>query len=234
MKSFFLSLVAVFFLSTSTLTAQETDKNKLTDTITNTSQTLEITPNASTDSLQITEEIIESVDQNQQVISTTDETENSIIPSQGFSINSLWRGVLGMVTLVFVAFLFSSNRKAINWKIAGIGLALELLIAVGVLKVEFIKENLSFNGDDSAMSTLLLSVMGAFAEFERALILERQREGIAIAKKKGVYRGRKRVLSDEDIKIIKSKIIDGEKKAQLAREFGISRETLYQYLRKAK
>lgn len=81
------------------------------------------------------------------------------------------------------------------------------------------------------MSTLMLSVMGAFAQFERALILERQREGIAIAKKKGVYRGRKRALSDEDIEIIKSRVSKGEKKAQLAREFGVSRETLYQYLR---
>jgi DNA invertase Pin-like site-specific DNA recombinase len=99
------------------------------------------------------------------------------------------------------------------------------------VKVEFVKENLSFEGDDSPMSTLMLSIMGAFAEFERSLILERQREGIAIAKKKGVYRGRKRALSDEDIQTIKSRVINGEKKAHLAREFGISRETLYQYLR---
>ncbi len=146
MKSFFLSLVAVFFLFTSTLIAQETDKNKHTDTITNTSQTLVIAPNTSTDSIQIAEETVESVDQNQPVVSNTGETENSIIPSQGFSLNSLWRGVLGMITLVFVAFLFSSNRKAINWKIVGIGLAFQLLIAVGVLKVEFIKDIFEFIG----------------------------------------------------------------------------------------
>ena len=64
---------------------------------------------------------------------------DSIIPSQGFSINSLWRGLLGMVTLIFIAFLFSSNRKAINWKTVGIGLAFQLIIAIGVLKVGFIK-----------------------------------------------------------------------------------------------
>jgi len=64
---------------------------------------------------------------------------NRIIPSQGFSMNSLWRGVLGMVTLIFVAFLFSSNRRAINWKTVGIGLAFQLIIAVGVLKVGFVK-----------------------------------------------------------------------------------------------
>lgn len=63
----------------------------------------------------------------------------TIIPSQGFSMDSLWRGVLGMITLIFIAFLFSSNRKAINWKTVGIGLAFQLIIAVGVLKVDIIK-----------------------------------------------------------------------------------------------
>ena len=66
-------------------------------------------------------------------------TESGIIPSQGFSINSLWRGILGMATLIFIAFLFSSNRKAINWKTVGIGLAFQLLIAIGVLRVSFVK-----------------------------------------------------------------------------------------------
>ena len=66
-------------------------------------------------------------------------TTDTIIPSEGFSINSLWRGVLGMVTLIFIAFLFSSNRRAINWKTVGIGLAFQLIIAVGVLKVESVK-----------------------------------------------------------------------------------------------
>ena len=81
------------------------------------------------------------------------------------------------------------------------------------------------------MANLMLSVMGAFAEFERALIKERQREGIALAKQHGAYRGRKRVLSDEDIALLKTRAESGGKKAQLARDFGISRETLYQYLR---
>lgn len=65
--------------------------------------------------------------------------DSTIIPSQGFSVKSLWRGILGMITLIFIAFLFSSNRKAINWKTVGIGLAFQLLIAIGVLKVGFIK-----------------------------------------------------------------------------------------------
>jgi CNT family concentrative nucleoside transporter len=66
-------------------------------------------------------------------------TSNKIIPNQGFSFNSLWRGILGMISLIVIAFLFSSNRKAINWKTVGIGLTFQLIIAVGVLKVDFIK-----------------------------------------------------------------------------------------------
>ncbi|MBP0903002.1 Na+ dependent nucleoside transporter [Mariniflexile gromovii] len=77
---------------------------------------------------------------------TTTLESKPIIPSQGFSINSLWRGALGMVSLIFIAFLFSSNRKAIDWKIVGIGLAFQLLIAIGVLKVEFIKAIFEFVG----------------------------------------------------------------------------------------
>jgi DNA invertase Pin-like site-specific DNA recombinase len=95
--------------------------------------------------------------------------------------------------------------------------------------VEFEKEGLTFTGDDNAMSKLLLSVMGAFAEFERSLLKERQREGIAIAKRNGVYRGRKPVLGPERVKELRARVTSGEKRAALAREFGISRETLYQY-----
>jgi DNA invertase Pin-like site-specific DNA recombinase len=97
------------------------------------------------------------------------------------------------------------------------------------VQVQFMKEQLVFNGEDSAMSKLLLSVMGAFAEFERSLLRERQREGIAIAKKKGVYKGRKRSLTPERAQELNARVAGGEKKAALAREFGISRETLYQY-----
>ena len=62
-----------------------------------------------------------------------------VIPSQGFSFTSIWRGVLGMISLLFIAFLFSSNRRAINWKTVGIGLAFQLVIAIGVLKISFIQ-----------------------------------------------------------------------------------------------
>jgi DNA invertase Pin-like site-specific DNA recombinase len=97
--------------------------------------------------------------------------------------------------------------------------------------VEFVKERLTFTSEDNAMSKLLLSVMGAFAEFERALIKERQREGIALAKRKGVYKGRKPSLNSEQVHTLKRRVKAGEKRAALAREFGISRETLYQYIR---
>jgi DNA invertase Pin-like site-specific DNA recombinase len=95
--------------------------------------------------------------------------------------------------------------------------------------VEFEKEKLTFTSEANAMSKLLLSVMGAFAEFERSLIKERQREGIAVAKRAGVYKGRKPSLTTERVTELRARIAGGEKKAALAREFGISRETLYQY-----
>lgn len=98
--------------------------------------------------------------------------------------------------------------------------------------VQFVKESLTFTGEDSPMATLLLSVMGAFAEFERSLIKERQREGIALAKEKGVYRGRKPALTPEKAQELRDqdKARGHKNRAALAREWGISRETLYQYL----
>jgi DNA invertase Pin-like site-specific DNA recombinase len=104
------------------------------------------------------------------------------------------------------------------------------LTARGV-NVEFVKEHLTFTGADSPMANLLLSVMGAFAQFERELIKERQREGIAIAKAKGnVYRGRVRSLTAEKAAHLRSRVAAGEPRAALAREFGISRASLYNYL----
>jgi len=105
------------------------------------------------------------------------------------------------------------------------------LTARGV-RVQFVKEQLTFTGEDSAMATLLLSVMGAFAEFERSLIRERQREGIALARQRGAYRGRTPALNIEQVAQLRQRVADGIPKATtLAREFGVSRETVYQYLR---
>jgi len=99
------------------------------------------------------------------------------------------------------------------------------------IRIEFIKENLIFTNDDSPMSNLVLSIMGAFAEFERSLILERQREGIALAKLRGTYRGRKKVLSADKVLELRQKVNAGEKKTKLAREFGGTRDTIYRYLK---
>lgn len=98
------------------------------------------------------------------------------------------------------------------------------------IQVKFLKENLIFAGDDSPMANLLLSVMGAFAEFERSLIKERQMEGILLAKKKGLYKGRAAVLDQEQIALLRSKISLGIPKAKIARELNISRRTLYNYI----
>lgn len=104
------------------------------------------------------------------------------------------------------------------------------LTARGVA-VTFVKEQLTFTGEDSPMAHLLLSMMGAFAEFERALIRERQREGIALAKARGAYRGRRPSLTAEQAHQLRMRAAAGESKTTLAAEFGISRETVYQYLR---
>lgn len=102
------------------------------------------------------------------------------------------------------------------------------------MQVEFVKESLVFTGEDSPMANLMLSVMGAFAEFERSLIRERQREGIALAKQRGAYKGRKKTLTPERAAELVQRAGTGVPKSLLARDYGISRETVYQYLRQAK
>jgi DNA invertase Pin-like site-specific DNA recombinase len=96
--------------------------------------------------------------------------------------------------------------------------------------VEFLKEHLVFTGEDSPVATLMLSVMGAVAEFERTLIRERQREGIAQAKKRGVYRGRRPALYPEEVAELRIRVEEGETKAQVAERFGISSQTLYRLI----
>jgi DNA invertase Pin-like site-specific DNA recombinase len=83
------------------------------------------------------------------------------------------------------------------------------------------------------MSKLMLSILGGVAEFERSIIRERQREGIALAKRSGVYKGRKKALSSEQVEALKGGIAAGAQKATVARELGISRPTLYQYMKGA-
>ncbi len=100
------------------------------------------------------------------------------------------------------------------------------LTAKGV-RVRFVKEGLTFGDTNDPCAMLMLSVMGAVAEFERALLLERQREGIAIAKTKGVYKGRVPSLSEEQAADVDFRMADGESASALAREFGVSRATVY-------
>lgn len=100
------------------------------------------------------------------------------------------------------------------------------------VELRFIKENLTFNGQDSALSKLLLLIIGSVAEFEHSLIRERQLEGIALAKKAGKYKGKKTKLNKEMAALIKEKIQTRESKAKIARGLGISRVSLYRYLKK--
>jgi len=98
--------------------------------------------------------------------------------------------------------------------------------------VEFIRNQLRFSVDRSnPMEDLMLTMLAGFAQFERALIRERQMEGIAVAKAKGKYKGRKRALDPEQARELREIAASGMPKAELARAYGISRETLYQYLR---
>ncbi|TXE06264.1 Na+ dependent nucleoside transporter [Seonamhaeicola algicola] len=128
MKQLFLFFTAVLLAFSTTTFAQNTEKELFSE---NTAETLEINVNDTAAST---------------ILTNNHEPETTIIASQGFSFNSLWRGVLGMISLVFIAFLFSSNRKAIDWKIVGIGLAFQLLIAIGVLKIDFVKAIFEFIG----------------------------------------------------------------------------------------
>lgn len=99
------------------------------------------------------------------------------------------------------------------------------------VSVELVKNSLTFSGKTDPMGKLMLTLLAAFGEFERELIRERQREGIAIAKAKGVYKGRKKALPPEQAQELVELARSGMPKADLARSYEISRETLYQYLR---
>lgn len=104
------------------------------------------------------------------------------------------------------------------------------------ITVQFINENLTFSAtDNNPMSNLLMVMLGAIAQFERCLIRERQREGIEIAKKAGRYKGKPSNYTPEIITKIKQGLENTRKsKSKLALEIGISRESLYKYMKKMK
>jgi DNA invertase Pin-like site-specific DNA recombinase len=102
-------------------------------------------------------------------------------------------------------------------------------------KVHFSKESLTFDNDSSnPMSNLLLNVIGAVSEFEREIIGERRQEGIRLAQKKGKFKGKQKVFSDENTNRIIGLIKQGIPKARIAREFNISRTSLYSYIKESK
>lgn len=96
--------------------------------------------------------------------------------------------------------------------------------------IKFHKENLEFAPDKKANSfqSLMLNLLGSIAQFERDLMLERQREGISIAKQKGVYKGRQSKFTENDLQRIRSEFASAKNKAKLASKWGISRSYLYQ------
>ncbi|CAM1344778.1 nucleoside transporter C-terminal domain-containing protein [Tenacibaculum amylolyticum] len=98
----------------------------------------------------------------EETITAEVEQTKEIIPSQGFSFTSLWRGALGMIVLLVIAFLFSSNRKAIDWKTVGLGLSFQLIIAIGVLKIPFVQKGFEFVG---AIFVKVLDFTRAGSEF---------------------------------------------------------------------
>ena len=99
------------------------------------------------------------------------------------------------------------------------------------VSISFVKENLTFSGDDSAMSMLLLNIIGSVAEFERAHILDRQKEGIIKAKEKGKFKGTKKRLNDEQIKEVRRLAESGMLKTHIANKFGVSARTVHRYLK---
>lgn len=98
--------------------------------------------------------------------------------------------------------------------------------------VHFIKENLTFSKDSTdPRANLMLGILGSFAEFERAIIRERQAEGIALAKKAGKYKGRKRALTPAQVAEARRRAGAGESKVAIAKDLGVSRATLYRVLK---
>ena len=102
------------------------------------------------------------------------------------------------------------------------------------IKIIFIKEGFSLDGNETSVCKLMFHIFSAFAEFERSVIKERQREGIELAKLRGVYKGRKPSLTDESFLEIALRVQNGEKVAKICREFKISRETYYTHKKSKK
>lgn len=100
--------------------------------------------------------------------------------------------------------------------------------------IQFVKENITFTAQATPMDNLMLQLMGAFAQFEREIILERQKEGIKIAAAQGKYKGRIHKLNPEQAEALRQDWTQGKysSKVDLAKAFGISRQAVYRYLKR--
>jgi len=98
------------------------------------------------------------------------------------------------------------------------------------VSVKFLKEGQVYSQDSTPVAKLMLGLLGSVAEFERSIIRERQAEGIAKAKARGVYKGRAKVLNEEQVTQAREWVSAGIPKAEVARRLGIGRTTLYKYL----
>ena len=94
----------------------------------------------------VPQDTLTSVTESAISIAANTSSTTQIIPNAGFSINSLWRGILGMFALVFISYLFSANRKAINWRTVSIGLGIQVVLAISILKVPFVRMIFEFLG----------------------------------------------------------------------------------------
>ncbi|GGD15138.1 NupC/NupG family nucleoside CNT transporter [Hyunsoonleella pacifica] len=139
MKQFLCGIVFILYLFSTPLFAQD-NLNALETTNTEVSNEVE----SKTNTLLIADTTSASQKNIKTTVSNTKNT--AIIPSEGFSFNSFWRGILGMLSLIFIAYLFSSNKKAINWKTVIIGLSSQLVLAILILKVPFVKAIFKYLG----------------------------------------------------------------------------------------
>ena len=136
MKQTILATLIVFLSFSSSTLAQDSIQNTLIDSV----QSEMVVSTKQADSLPA---------QTIEVVSNAADTvteANPIIPADGFSMNSLFRGILGMLALLLIAYILSNNKKAINWKTIGFGLMAQLILAVGVLKVPFVQALFEFVG----------------------------------------------------------------------------------------
>ena len=99
------------------------------------------------------------------------------------------------------------------------------------IAIHFIKENLKFGDNESTiLDNLLLNILGSFAEFERQLLLERQREGIKKARESGAYQGKMPSLTKKEAEEAVAMVKNGIPLARVAREYNISRSSMYRYM----